>query len=182
VAFLSVAALVVFQGIARPAAAPQSPSAVGSPLESQVKAAYVLNFINLTEWPAAALGPASAPFRVCLAGTSQLRTALEDTVKGESVHGHPVVVDRLTSEAAPMCQVIFVPASDAAQVPDLMRAVGPAAVLFIGETDAFLRAGGAVRFVVDQGHVRFDVNRRSAEQRGLTLSSRLLRVARSVRQ
>ena len=195
-AFLGVAALVVFQGVAAPAAAarhsqgaqsPQSPRtaqaaqpAAASPLEYQVKAAYILNFINLTEWPPAALGSATAPFRVCLSGTGQLRAALEDTVKGESVHGHQVVVDRLTSETAPTCQVIYVPASDAAQMPDLMRAVGSAAVLFIGETDAFLRAGGVVRFVVDQGHVRFDVNRRSAEQRGLTLSSRLLRVARRV--
>jgi hypothetical protein len=105
---------------------------------------------------------------VCLSGTGQLRAALEDTVKGESVHGHQVVVDRLTSETAPTCQVIYVPASDARPDADLMRAVGSAAVLFIGETDAFLRAGGVVRFVVDQGHVRFDVNRRSAEQRGLS--------------
>jgi len=54
----------------------------------------------------------------------------------------------------------------------------PAAAITIGHNVESM--GGVVRFVVDQGHVRFDVNRRSAEQRGLSLSSRLLRVARRV--
>jgi hypothetical protein len=152
----------------------------GSPVEYQVKAAYILNFVNLTEWPAAALGAPSNPFRICVSGTSPLRSVLEDTIKGESVHGHPLLVERLMRESAQACHVVFVPASDNAQTAELLRALGPAAVLTIGETDGFLRAGGVVRFLVDQGHVRFDVNRRSAERHGLTLSSRLLRVARSV--
>jgi hypothetical protein len=154
----------------------------GSPVEYQVKAAYILNFVNLTEWPPAALGPASTPFRICVSGAGPLRSVLEDTVKGESVNGHPVLVERLARDAAQTCRVIVLPASDAAQTSDLLRAIGPAPVLTIGETEAFLRAGGVVRFVVDQGHVRFDVNRRSAEQHGLTLSSRLLRSARSVQE
>jgi hypothetical protein len=83
-------------------------------------------------------------------------------------------------DAVQSCHVLFVPAGEAAQTSELLRSVGTAPVLAIGESAAFLRAGGILSFVVDNGHVRFDVNRRNAEQRGLTLSSRLLRVARSV--
>jgi hypothetical protein len=181
-----VALLRLFSLVAFGAFAPQAPHvamqqmSAGSPVEYQVKAAYILNFVNLTEWPAAALGPPSNPFRICVSGASPLRSVLQDTVKGESVNGHPVIVDRVARDAVQTCRVIVLPASDAAETAELLRAIGPAPVLTIGETEAFLLAGGVVRFVVDQGHVRFDVNRRSAEQHGLTLSSRLLRSARSV--
>jgi hypothetical protein len=37
-----------------------------------------------------------------------------------------------------------------------------------------------IAFVVDAGRVRFDVNLQSATARGLSLSSRLLQVARTV--
>jgi hypothetical protein len=61
-----------------------------------------------------------------------------------------------------------------------VRAVDAAPVLTVGESPAFLRAGGIVSFAVEQGHVRFDVNRGAAEARGLKFSSQLLRLARSV--
>jgi YfiR/HmsC-like len=53
-------------------------------------------------------------------------------------------------------------------------------VLTIGESDGFARAGGMVNFVIDAGRVRFDVNQKAAERRGLRLSSRMLRLARRV--
>lgn len=162
------------------AAPPPSP---GPPSEYQVKAAYILNFVNLTEWPAAALGPAGSPFRICVAGEDPFRGTLESTIKGESVLGHAITVDRLArGDAAQTCQVLFVPGDSATQTADLLRSVGSAPVLTIGEADTFLRGGGTMNFGPVQGHVRFDVNRRSAEAHGLKLSSRLLRVARSVRE
>jgi hypothetical protein len=178
-AFLSVLSLVASLVYGQQAGALQ-PS-VGTPIEYQVKAAYILNFVNLTEWPAAALGPPASPFRICVAGNDPFRGALESTVKGEAIQGHPIVVERLTrADAGQTCHVLFVSDGNATQIAELLQALGTAPVLTIGEADAFLRRGGVVRFVVDQGHVRFDVSRRSAERRGLTLSSRLLRVARSV--
>jgi hypothetical protein len=158
---------------------PQQGSA-RSPLEYQVKAAYILNFVNLTEWPAAALGPVSNPVRICVLGGDSFRSVLENIVRGESLHGHPLVVERSTGDPDQNCQVLFVSGRNADAGAELLRTLGPAPVLTIGEEDGFLRDGGVVRFVIDQGHVRFDVNRSSAEHHGLTLSSRLLRVARSV--
>jgi len=178
VAFLNVRMLVAF-GLVMPQPAMQQPPSAGSPLEYQVKAAYVLNFVNLTEWPAAALGPLSNPVRICVLGADPFRSVLENTVRGELVHGHPLVVERSTGDPDQNCHALFVSARSAS-APDLLRVLGAAPVLTIGEAEGFLRDGGIVRFVVDQGHVRFDVNRSSAEHRGLTLSSRLLRVARSV--
>ena len=152
----------------------------GATLEYQVKAAYLYNFVSFTEWPPAALGAPSSPLRICVAGENPFGETLENTVKGESVQGHPLTVERLVRiDAAPQCHVVFVSRTGSARGAELLRTVD-GAVLTIGESDDFLKSGGMVKFVVDQGHVRFDVNRSLAEQRGLKFSSRLLRIARSV--
>jgi hypothetical protein len=54
-------------------------------------------------------------------------------------------------------------------------------VLTIGESDQFLRDGGIVNFVIENGRVRFEVNQRVARDHGLSLSSKLLQLARSVK-
>ena len=163
---------------AQAAAVPQA--SVGSPLEYQVKAAFILNFVNLTQWPPAALGPPSSPLRICLPGTDKFQGVLESTVRGESVMGHPLVVERLARDTAQACHVLFIPGGSSATRSELLRGLTSVPVLTIGEGDAFLTAGGMVSFILDQGHVRFDISRSTAERHGLTLSSRMLRVARSV--
>ena len=161
---------------AQAAAAPQA--SVASPLEYQVKAAYILNFVNLTQWPPAALGPPSSPLRICLSGSDKFQGVLESTVRGESVMGHPLVVERLARDTAQACHVLFVPGGGSALRSELLRGFASAPVLTIGDGDTFLNDGGMVGFILDQGHVRFDISRTAAERHGLTLSSRMLRVAR----
>jgi hypothetical protein len=51
-------------------------------------------------------------------------------------------------------------------------------VLTVGESPDFLTKGGMINFVLESGKVRFDVNVPAASARGLSLGSRLLRVAR----
>jgi hypothetical protein len=54
------------------------------------------------------------------------------------------------------------------------------AVLTVGEGDDFIHQGGVIAFVVDDRHVRFDINLKAATNAGLKLSSKLLSVARFV--
>ena len=59
-------------------------------------------------------------------------------------------------------------------------AVKGANVLTVGDGAEFLSRGAAVTFVREGDRVRFDVNLTEAQRAGLTISSRLLRVARRV--
>jgi len=183
VLLITLALLVQRPTAPPPAAAAQAPTAAAGPtLERQVKAAYILNFIHFTRWPAAALGPAGTPFRVCATGASPLGGALEATMKGESVEGHPIVVERLAAETNPrQCHVLFASDGESPTPSEVLKSVANDPVLTVGESETFLRDGGILIFTIEQGRVRFDVNRQNAMRRGLDLSSRLLQVARSVR-
>jgi hypothetical protein len=148
-------------------------------LEYEVKAAFLYNFVQFVEWPAESL-PAGEPFRLCLAGANPFAGVLERTVAGEQAAGRPIAIEVLAAEASPSrCQVLFVPRSQASRTAALIRAAGTGAVLTIGESPRFLDAGGLINFIVDGGHVRFDIAAEAAAVRELRISSKLLRVARS---
>jgi hypothetical protein len=53
-------------------------------------------------------------------------------------------------------------------------------VLTVGEHERFLDQGGVMRLFLEDNRVRFSVNQQSADRAGLQISSRLLRLARTV--
>jgi hypothetical protein len=78
------------------------------------------------------------------------------------------------------CELVFLPGADTDRIDQAVRVTSTRPVLTIGESSDFLRRGGMIAFVIDGGRVRFDVNLPVAARRGLTLSSRLLQVARTI--
>ena len=156
-----------------------APPCAAQPSEYAVKAAYLFNFINFTEWPAAALEGATGPFQICLVGGDPFGPAIDEAMRGETVHGHPLTVRRLrVDDPLGECRVVFVPASVAAPAA-VLRSVRNAPILTVGESEDFWRAGGMLRFEMQETHVRFDANGRAAEWAGLKLSARLMQVART---
>jgi len=150
-------------------------------LEYQVKAAFLLSFATFTEWPATAFESPSSPLRICVMGNDPFDGSLAKTVQGETVAGHPVVAHLLESgEALKDCHVLFMARAADARAA-LERGGGGAPLLTIGESDGSGRAGAIINFALDQGRVRFDVNRTAAERQGLRFSSKLLRIARLVK-
>ena len=63
---------------------------------------------------------------------------------------------------------------------EYMAAVANERVLTVGETDDFLKAGGAVCFSFERETLQFEVNLAAASGAGLKVSSRLLSLARRV--
>ena len=150
------------------------------PLEYQVKAAFLLNFTKFVEWPVSAFADDRAPLTICILGDDPFGGMLDQMVQGEVVTGRRVAVQRIHGvPEAKTCQVLYV-GQNAREARQVLAGLGPG-VLTVGEGENFLRDGGIIAFVIDNRRVRFDVNQGVASDAGLTLSSRLLNVARSVR-
>jgi hypothetical protein len=150
------------------------------PLEYQVKAAFLLNFTKFAQWPPSAFADEHSPLALCILGEDPFGNTLSDMVKGEVVNGHELVVQRIRREPAPKsCQVLFVAKSEK-EVNRILEVLGPG-VLTVGEGEKFLQDGGIIAFVIENRRVRFDIDQRAAAKAMLTLSSRLMNVARSVK-
>jgi hypothetical protein len=148
--------------------------------EDNIKAGFVLNFAKYTEWPAAALG--GGELRVCALGAQPLAGKLGQ-LQGRQVQGREIAV-RVPAKQEDWreCHVLFVPASEAARVDALLRTLGQAAVLTIGDGNDFVEAGGMIGMKQRGGRIRFDVNLAAARRAGLNLSSQMLKLADEVRQ
>ena len=55
-------------------------------------------------------------------------------------------------------------------------------VLTVGESTQFLDLGGIINFVFQDTQLRFEINQDAAEQAKLVISSKLMRLAKSVRK
>ena len=149
-----------------------------SAAEHDIKAAYLYNFTRFVSWPAG-IPPDAQPFRVCVLADAATTAAVQRTMAGETVHGRPVET-RVPSAAAEIqsCQLLFVGSSAEERADPMLTAAREAPVLVVGDGEKFVERGGAISFVREQGKVRFDIMSRNAHRNGLTISSRLLSVAR----
>jgi hypothetical protein len=156
----------------------------GETSEYPVKAAFIYNFVQFVEWPTSAFGgDAKAPLEIAIVGNDPFNGMLDRLVAGKIVNGHPVVVRHFATanDARQPCHVMFVSAQSQEQFAPTIQKLGRANMLTIGETDKFLDAGGIIRIYTDDNHIRFDVNRGSAERAGLHVSAKLLKLAKNVK-
>ncbi len=153
-------------------------AAEAEPLEYQVKAAFLLNFTKFVQWPASAFADEHSPLAICILGEDPFGNTLTEIVKGETVNGRDIVVQRMRRPEPKSCQVLYVAKSE----KDAARTLADlgTGVLTVGEGEKFLRDGGIIAFVIQDRRVRFDIDQAAAAKARLTLSSRLMNVARSV--
>jgi hypothetical protein len=148
--------------------------------EDDIKAAFLFNFTQFVEWPAAA--NAQEPFRICVVADTSFAAALDRAVAGESVGRRPIARTAPASpDAARDCQILFIGRQDDERtVERWLAAVRGLPVLVVGESGIAWSRGVHVNFVLENNRVKFDVNNDTAVRAGLTISSKLLRVARAV--
>jgi hypothetical protein len=147
------------------------------PSEYQVKAAFLFNFAKFVDWPGESFA-AEREFAICVAGDGDVSQELEAVVKGRDVDGKPVVVRSLSDPSAgDGCQILFAIDDEAAIETRSLTASG---MLTVGQSKGFARHGGMINFVLVGKKVRFEVNKRSAETAGLSISSHLLKLAHDV--
>jgi hypothetical protein len=142
--------------------------------EATVKAGFLFHVTLFVHWPDTMAG---APVVICTASSEAFAVQLAAVVENRNAGSRPIVTRRIDRAAdSSGCSVLFI-AADYGAGPSaaLMRSPGP--VLLVGETSQFLREGGLVRLYVEQDRLRFQVDRKGAEARGLRLSSQLLSLA-----
>ena len=155
-------------------------AAAAAASEYEVKAAYLYNFGKFVAWPEEALAGAD-PLVICVVGKDPFGAVLDETIRDKTVQEHKLTVRRMTNaERVRECHILFVSALEEHRLPQILRSMGGSHVLTVGETEGFVRKGGAITLVARDRKVRFDVNLRAAHDAGLEMSAQLLKVAANV--
>ena len=168
---------------------PRAPQAAETD-EMRVQAAYVLNFIRYSRWPAGD----GEPIVIAVLGTAQNAAALRDlATRAGAINGRRVVVRLLPlSSVAPAqapavqalttatadAHILFVGSSHSGWSRPAAQATSGRPVLTVGPGRTFVDAGGMFGLFLEQGHVRFAVNAPAIRGSGIDVSARLLALAR----
>jgi len=157
---------------------PSSRAVANELSEYQVKAAFLMNFANFTEWPVHSFPDGLAPVVVGVLGDDPFGHDLDRMVKGKSLSGHPMTVKRVDWRAdLNAFHILFISASEQQRLPDILHKLESSSALTVSDIDGFCVAGGMIAFVVQNDHVRFEINAEIAQRRGLKVSSKLLSLA-----
>ena len=167
-----------------------APTARAAPAdEVQVHAAYVVNFVRYSRWPAA-----PGPLTIGVVATPEYAAAMrEAATRAGSVDGRAIVVrllpmatiappaaeaDRALAAAAADVDVLYVGTTHRSWSRAAVAVAKGRTMLTVGPGRAFLDDGGMIGLYLDRGHVRFDVNAPAIRASAIDVSARLLVLAR----
>jgi hypothetical protein len=149
--------------------------------EAQVKAAFLYNFAQFTEWPPEAFAQPDSPLVIGVLGEDPFGEALDTTIRGEAVRGHKLQLKRFRAVAElPTCHIVYIGRSEANRLSQVLKALNGKPILTVSDLDGSAERGVTIQFVTEHGRVRFRINPKTAENAKLALSSKLLRVAEIV--
>jgi hypothetical protein len=165
--------------------------------ESQIKAAFLYNFVMFTEWPADKLSEPNT-ITIGLLGEHPFGDSF-DPIKNKTVKNQQLIIKNLGMfrksfppgdagklesanyiEQLRKCHVLFICDSERENFKAIIDAVKGYSVLTVGETEDFLDFNGIITFIPTTEKPVFEVNQKVCEQEGMKISSKVLRLARKV--
>lgn len=148
--------------------------------EHAVKAAFIYNFAQFTQWPADAFPSEDSPLILGIIGeSSPIEAALQQAVAGKTVNRHPIAVKHLNAVSeVPSTHLLVIPGAGDAHLEEIFKQVADRPIMTVGESDFFPWSGGTIRFITEENKVRFEINPDSAEKAHLKISSKLMKLAR----
>ena len=146
--------------------------------EYQLKAVFLFNFAQFVQWPEKSFSDTNAPFRIGVLGDDPFDGFLDETVHGEKVDGHPLMVQRYhDGDDFKDCQILFISRSEGKQAEQVLADLKGKNILTVGDVDGFIKNGGVVRFVTEQNKIHLRISPEAAKQANLVISSKILRLS-----
>ena len=166
--------LVALLGVCLPCSDAQSRDT--PPSEYDLKATFLSKFARFVTWPEVALADSVVPMRIGILGDDPFGDAFDPVIGG----GNNVAIRYYDAVEDVDCHVLFVSASERRNLKQILTNLKQRSILTVGDVKGFADEGGMINFIVVGNKVRFEINNQAAEQAGLKISARLLKLARRI--
>lgn len=144
--------------------------------EYRLKAVFLYNFTQFVEWPPQAFSEPNTPLVIGILGQDPFGHYLDETVEGEKVNDHPLIVKRFRDiDDVRACHILFISKFDKNELADILKSLESENILTVGDATDFVKLGGIVRFFTENNKTRIRINLEAAKNADLTISSKLLR-------
>ena len=170
-------------------------------MEYQIKAAFLYNFIKFVNWPEEKKAETEKPISIGIIGCEDFIESFK-SIQGRKIGERSISVkyfagyEKLNKkkdaegrqwdkkiDALKVCDVLMFCSCGAEGIrysDQIMKALKEVPILTVGEADDFLKSGGMINFIRYDEKIRFEINNAVARKAGLTIRSKLLRLAKKV--
>lgn len=110
-----------------------------------------------------------------------MKVGLRWIIPGENINNRELVARRINElPDLKACQLVFVSEREEKRLPEILNGLKGTSVLLVGEGEDFAERGGGIQFYLENNRMRFAVNVDAVQRARLTVSSKLLALARIV--
>jgi uncharacterized protein DUF4154 len=161
---------------------PKAHAASAPAPEYLIKAAYIYNFAMFVEWPVDAFLKESSPIVIGILGADPFGPAIDQIVQDKKIDKRPLVVKRLHwGQEFKDCHILFISTAETARVAEVVNQLKAFPTLLVAESPGLSKQGATINFVVEDNKVRCEVNVDAAKRAGLSISSKLLNLAKVIK-
>lgn len=150
--------------------------------EYEFKALYMMNFVKFIEWPENLEPAQKDSITIGIIGQNPFGDATK-AIDGKVAKDRKIVIKQFANvKSLESCDILFIPATEKANLKEILTAVRGKSVLTVGEHEDFASHGGIVGFYLENNKLRFEINTDNAADANLKINAQLLKLARVVKK
>ncbi len=161
-------------------------SLIGNPLstfpqsrENLLKAGYIEKFTHFIEWPGTSdIDNPSASFTIAVFGKDEFENALEQIFSKVLIKNKHVRIKYISSTGEiGNSLILIVSKSEKNRIDDITKYTSGKPILTIGDAKGLCEKGIMINLIIDNNHLRYEINSNTVNKSGLKVSSLLLNSA-----
>ena len=159
---------------------------------ARVKAAYVLNFIRYSQWPADAFEGSDSPIVVTEVGECEAGNVLAEVIR----RSPPIDNRQIVLEHAPYASddgdrkefyrsldqshLVYICSAGPEPIAAILEHLNGSKALTVGDTPDFVENGGMIGFVLEEDRILFQANPKAIQKSRVAVSAKVLKLAKIV--
>lgn len=153
-------------------------SIAGYGQEAKYKAVFMYNFTKHFEWPVAYR---TGNFVIGVLGNPIIIGELEAVTTGKKAGNQPIVIEKYKDATEiGKCHILFLPSNKSKEIQAVIEKIGTNPILLVTEKDGLAQEGAAINFIIQEGKIKFELNKNVVTKQGLKISSYLETLAIAV--
>lgn len=136
---------------------------------------FIYNFSKYVKWPD---DQPTDKFIIGVIGSPEMTRALQSMATNRKVNGADIIVKQFSSASEVRdCHILYISESASSKLDDVITSTGNNPVLIVSDTPGMAKKGSVINFIEEEGKIKFELNQKYAETRGLKVSGSLVSLA-----
>ena len=144
-----------------------------------IHANIIYRFTKYIDWP---VYKKSGDFIIGIVGDSPLYDELKTFVANKMVGDQKIVVKRISaSDASFNCHILFINEDESWNLKKIAATTAGTPTLIVSESDGLASKGSCINFLIDDEHLKLEINKNNIERRNLSIATELLQLGKIVK-